>query len=67
MFKVFLIRFIFDFKIVFIKNFLKMVPLRVRFSPGFLQEQDFPRAISSELTTWGKNRFFVEKIARAWR
>jgi hypothetical protein len=25
----------FDFKIVFIKNFLKMAPTRVRFSPGF--------------------------------
>jgi hypothetical protein len=41
-FKVFRIRFIFDFKIVFIKNFLKIAPIRVRFSPGFLQEQDFP-------------------------
>jgi hypothetical protein len=41
-FKVFRIRFIFDFKIFFIKKFLKMVPIRVRFSPGFLLEQDFP-------------------------
>jgi hypothetical protein len=40
-FKVFRIRFIFYFKIVFIKNFLKMAPIRVRFSQGFLQEQDF--------------------------
>jgi hypothetical protein len=40
-FKVFRIRFIFYFKIVFIKNFLKMAPIRVCFSPGFLQEQDF--------------------------
>jgi hypothetical protein len=36
------IRLIFYFKIVFIKNFLKMVPIPVCFSPGFLQEQDFP-------------------------
>jgi hypothetical protein len=41
-FKVFRIRFIVDNKIVFIKNFLKMAPIRVRFSPRFLQEQDFP-------------------------
>jgi hypothetical protein len=34
-FKIFRIRFIFDFKIVFIKIFLKMAPTRVRFSPGF--------------------------------
>jgi hypothetical protein len=32
----------FYFKIIFIKNFLKMMPIRVRFSPGFLQEQAFP-------------------------
>jgi hypothetical protein len=35
MFKTFRIRLIFDFKIVFIKNFLKMAPTRVHFSPGF--------------------------------
>jgi hypothetical protein len=33
--KVFRIRFIFDFKIVFIWKFLKMTPIRVRFRPGF--------------------------------
>jgi hypothetical protein len=32
----------FDLKIVFIKNYLKMAPTRVRFSTGFLQEQDYP-------------------------
>jgi hypothetical protein len=41
-FKTFRIRFIFDFKIVFIKNFLKMAPTRVRFSPGFHPGAGFP-------------------------
>jgi hypothetical protein len=40
-FKTFRIRFIFDFKIVFIKTFLKMAPTRVH--QDFLQEQDYPR------------------------
>jgi hypothetical protein len=40
--------FIFDFKIVFIKNFTKMAPTRVRFSPDFLQEQDFPDSMFFE-------------------
>jgi hypothetical protein len=65
-FKVFRIRFIFDFKIVFIKNFLKMAPIHVRFSPGFLQEQDFPGSNLIRAATWGKNRFFAEQIAPAW-
>jgi hypothetical protein len=41
-FKVFLIRFIFDFKIIFTLNFLKTVLRRVSFSPGFLPEAGFP-------------------------
>jgi hypothetical protein len=57
-FKVFRIRFIFDFKI-FIKNFLKMAPIRVRFSPGFLQEQDFPGSNLIRADTQGeKNPVF---------
>jgi hypothetical protein len=31
----------FDLKIVFIKNLLKIAPTRVRFSQDFLQEQDY--------------------------
>jgi hypothetical protein len=33
--------FIFNLNVVFTTDFLKMSPIRVRFSPGFLQEQDF--------------------------
>jgi hypothetical protein len=41
-FKVFRIRFIFDFKIVFIWKFLKMAPIHVSFSPGFPPGARFP-------------------------
>jgi hypothetical protein len=41
-FKVCLIRFIFDFKTVFIQKFLKIALIRVRFSPGFPSEAGFP-------------------------
>jgi hypothetical protein len=34
--------FIFNLNVVFTTNFLKVAPIRVRFSPGFPQEQDFP-------------------------
>jgi hypothetical protein len=30
----------------------------VRLRPGLLQEQEFPRIISSELTTWGEKPVF---------
>jgi hypothetical protein len=33
--------FIFNLNGVFTTNFLKMAPIRVRFSPDFLQEEDF--------------------------
>jgi hypothetical protein len=33
--------FIFNLNVVFTTDFLKMAPIHVRFSPGFLQEQDF--------------------------
>jgi hypothetical protein len=33
--------FIFNLNVVFTTDFLKMSPIRVRFSPGILQEQDF--------------------------
>jgi hypothetical protein len=33
--------FIFNLNVVFTTNFLKMAPIRVRFSPGFPQEQYF--------------------------
>jgi hypothetical protein len=42
MFKTFRIMFIFYFKIAFIKNFLKMAPTRVSFSPGFPLGAGFP-------------------------
>jgi hypothetical protein len=48
-------------------NFLKMVPIRVRFSPGFLQEQDFLGRNLIRADHVGKNWFFVEQIAPAWR
>jgi hypothetical protein len=64
-FKVFRIRFIFDLRIVFIKNFLKMAPIRVRFSPGFLKEQDFPGSNLIRAYHMGKNQFFAEQIAPA--
>jgi hypothetical protein len=51
------IRFIFDFKIFFIRNFLKMAPIRVRFSPGFLHEQDFPGSNLIRADHMGKNGF----------
>jgi hypothetical protein len=41
-FKTFRSRFICDFKIVFIKNFLKMAPTRERFSPRFPSGAGFP-------------------------
>jgi hypothetical protein len=59
--------FIFDFMIVFIKNFLKMAPIRVRFSPGFLQEQDFSGSNLIRADHVGKKPFFTEQIAPAWR
>jgi hypothetical protein len=40
-FQVFWIRFIFDFKIVFMWNFFKIAPIRERLSPELLQKQDF--------------------------
>jgi hypothetical protein len=46
-FKVFRIRFIFDFKIVFIWIFLKMAPIHVSFSPGFPPVAGFPREESA--------------------
>jgi hypothetical protein len=58
--KVFRIRFIFDFKIVLIYNFLKMAPVRM------LQEKDF---LESNLITTdhvGKKWFSVELMAPAW-
>jgi hypothetical protein len=42
--KVFRIRFLFYFKIVFKWNILKMAFVWVNFSPGVLQEQDFPES-----------------------
>jgi hypothetical protein len=39
-----------------------MAPIHVRFSPGFLQEQNSRGAISSELTTWGKTGFSRSKL-----
>jgi hypothetical protein len=48
---------------VFTLNFLKMVLRRVRFSPGFLQEQDF---LESNLITDDnvrKKRFFADRVA----
>jgi hypothetical protein len=33
--------FVFNLKVVFTPDFLKMAPIRVRFSRDFLQEQDF--------------------------
>jgi hypothetical protein len=50
------------------KDFLKMAPIRVRFSPGFLQEQDFPGSnlIRADHVV-KKNMFFMEQIAPAWR
>jgi hypothetical protein len=39
-----------------------MAASRVRFSPGFLQEQDFQGAISSQLTVWGKTSFLQSKL-----
>jgi hypothetical protein len=59
-FKVFWIRFIFYYKIVFIKNFLKMAPIRVRFSLGFLQEQDFPGSNLIRADHMVKKPFFCE-------
>jgi hypothetical protein len=44
--------------IVFIKNFLKMAPNRVRFSPGFLQEQDFSGSNLIRADQVGKNPVF---------
>jgi hypothetical protein len=35
----------FDLKIVFIKNFLKIAPTRVRFSPGFPPGAGLPRGV----------------------
>jgi hypothetical protein len=40
-FKGFRFKFIFNLNVVFTTNFLKMAPIRVRFSWDFLQEVDF--------------------------
>jgi hypothetical protein len=40
-----------------------MVPSRVRFSPGFLQEQDFPESNLITADNVGKNRFFPDRVA----
>jgi hypothetical protein len=44
-------------------NFLKLVLSRVRFSPGFLQEQDFPESNLITADNKGKNRFFADRVA----
>jgi hypothetical protein len=40
-FKGFRVKFIFNLNVVFTTNFLKMAPIRVRFSPGFPPEGGF--------------------------
>jgi hypothetical protein len=52
---VFRIRFIFDFKIVFIKNFLKWR----QESPGFFQEQDFTGSNLIRADQVGKKTVFL--------
>jgi hypothetical protein len=42
MFKGFRFMFIFNLNVVFTTNCLELAQIRVRYSPGFLQEQDFP-------------------------
>jgi hypothetical protein len=44
-----------------------MAPIRVRLSPGFLQEQDFPGSNLIRADHMGENQFFAEQIAPAWR
>jgi hypothetical protein len=44
-----------------------MVPIGVRFSPGFLQKQDFSGSNLIRADHVGKNQFFAEQIAPAWR
>jgi hypothetical protein len=39
-----------------------MVPIRVCFSPGFLQEQDFPGSNLFRADHMGKKRFLAEQI-----
>jgi hypothetical protein len=56
----------FIFKIVFIYNFFKIVPIWVGFSPGLLQEQDFPERYLITADHVGEKQFSVEKIAPAW-
>jgi hypothetical protein len=40
-----------------------MVLSHVRFSPGFLQEQDFPESNLITADNVGKNRFFTDRVA----
>jgi hypothetical protein len=62
-FKLFWVKFIFNLNVVFTLNFLKMLLSRVRFSPGFLQEQDFPESNLITADNMGKNRVFADRVA----
>jgi hypothetical protein len=54
--------FIFNLNVIFTLNFLKMTPSRIQFSPGFLQEQDFPGSNRITADHVGKTGFSRSKL-----
>jgi hypothetical protein len=62
-FKVFRIRFTFDFKT---QNFLKIASAWVRFALDSSEEQNFPESNLITADHVGKKKFSTEQIATAW-